>query len=330
MNKLIPLLICLATAPAFSSTTVQQERLFDIEVLFFKRAVSPENTRENWPNEMPAVDITIANKFDDDEFRTDNEIRMLSSESYALTEQREKLDDHAAFEVLMHTAWRQNDLNRRDAPIFRIQAGKDYSDSFNVDGSQKSQDPTVYENIEPQIDLDSPDSDLIVEEEIDNSLYELDGTLQVYVQHYLYAEVAIDLKAPSVREVTIIEPEIISDDTLVLDESIFTTDTDLTNSEELEVSPTEVTLDESAESDETIQVGFLEEIAQPEVIIEEFLKNHRFEQKRKMRSSETHFLDHPLMGMIIQVRRVPPEEVERIIEERLLAKEVEETLTTAP
>ncbi|MBO0181007.1 CsiV family protein, partial [Vibrio parahaemolyticus] len=30
----------------------------------------------------------------------------------------------------------------------------------------------------------------------------------------------------------------------------------------------------------------------------------RMDQKRRMRSSETHYLDNPLMGMIIQVRRV--------------------------
>ncbi|MDF4825758.1 CsiV family protein, partial [Vibrio parahaemolyticus] len=35
-----------------------------------------------------------------------------------------------------------------------------------------------------------------------------------------------------------------------------------------------------------------------------FLKSYRLDQKRRMRSGETHYLDHPLMGMIIQVRRV--------------------------
>ncbi|NMU76239.1 hypothetical protein HKB17_03900, partial [Vibrio parahaemolyticus] len=34
------------------------------------------------------------------------------------------------------------------------------------------------------------------------------------------------------------------------------------------------------------------------------LKSYRMDQKRRMRSSETHYLDNPLMGMIIQVRRV--------------------------
>ncbi len=33
------------------------------------------------------------------------------------------------------------------------------------------------------------------EETIDKPLYELDGKLQIYVQHYLYAETTLDLKA---------------------------------------------------------------------------------------------------------------------------------------
>jgi hypothetical protein len=58
-----------------------------------------------------------------------------------------------------------------------------------------------------------------------------------------------------------------------------------------------------SESDGTVQIGNLERVA-PQVEVEKFLKSYRFDQKRRMRSSETHYLDHPLMGIIIQVRRV--------------------------
>ncbi|EGU57917.1 hypothetical protein VINI7043_25652, partial [Vibrio nigripulchritudo ATCC 27043] len=57
------------------------------------------------------------------------------------------------------------------------------------------------------------------------------------------------------------------------------------------------------EGDDTTQVGNLESVS-PTLQVEEFLKSYRMDQKRRMRSSETHYLDHPLMGMIIQVRRV--------------------------
>ncbi|NIY94022.1 CsiV family protein, partial [Vibrio diazotrophicus] len=100
----------------------------------------------------------------------------------------------------------------------------------------------------------------------------LDGTLQIYVQHYLYAEVMMDLKEPSVREV-------------------------LMQDEPLELTPA----DEQA--DGTVQAGNLAPVS-PTRKVESFLKSYRIDQKRRMRSSETHYLDHPLMGMIIQVRKV--------------------------
>ncbi|MDF4917276.1 CsiV family protein, partial [Vibrio parahaemolyticus] len=61
--------------------------------------------------------------------------------------------------------------------------------------------------------------------------------------------------------------------------------------------------DDLGEVDGNVQVGNLAEIS-PTVTEEKFLKSYRMDQKRRMRSSETHYLDNPLMGMIIQVRRV--------------------------
>ncbi len=82
----------------------------------------------------------------------------------------------------------------------------------------------------------------------------------------------MDLKEPSVREVLIQDTP-------------------------LELTPT----DEQA--DGTVQAGNLAPVS-PTRKVESFLKSYRIDQKRRMRSSETHYLDHPLMGMIIQVRKV--------------------------
>jgi hypothetical protein len=56
-------------------------------------------------------------------------------------------------------------------------------------------------------------------------------------------------------------------------------------------------------ADSNVIAGNLQAI-EPQREVQTFLKDYRFDQKRRMRSSETHYLDHPLMGMIIQVRRV--------------------------
>ncbi|WP_261881800.1 peptidoglycan binding protein CsiV [Vibrio pelagius] len=253
MKRLIPLLLLLVSMPSLA------QRQFDIEVIIFKRAVDAEQVNESWPNSLPEISLERAGSFQNSQFRAKKGVQMLPYSEYELNGEKEKLRKHAGFEVLMHTAWRQGDEGRNAAPVFHIQAGKDYSQSFNADGSEKSAVVTT-------------SAEGIKEETIDKPLYELDGKLQIYVQHYLYAEATLDLKAPSVREVTLQEQQIELD------------------------SPV-------SGGDSTVQVGNLTEIS-PTVKVEEFLKSYRMDQKRRMRSTETHYLDHPLLGMIIQVRRV--------------------------
>ncbi|MBF4433322.1 hypothetical protein ERJ77_02185 [Vibrio anguillarum] len=254
MKKLIPLLLLLISMPSLA------QRQFDIEVIIFKRAIDAEKVSESWPNSLPEINIQRAGSFSDLNYRQEKGVKMLPFSDYQLNDQAQKLKNHAGFEVLLHTAWRQGDQGRTSAPIFHIQAGKDYSAKFNTDGSEKV---AVLE--------ESPVNG-VLEQSIASPLYELDGKLQIYVQHYLYAETTLDLKAPSVREIVLQSKPL-----------------------ELDITPEE----QNAE----VQLGNLEAIS-PTVEKEEFLKSYRMDQKRRMRSNETHYLDHPLMGMIIQVRRV--------------------------
>ncbi|CAH6780977.1 MULTISPECIES: peptidoglycan binding protein CsiV [Vibrio] len=252
MKRLIPLLLLFVSLPSLA------QRQFDIEVIIFKRAVDAEKVNESWPNTQPKISLERVGSFQDTQYRASKGVKMLPYSEYKLTPQKDKLKQHAGFEVLMHTAWRQGDQGKSSAPVFHIQAGKDFSKQFNADGSEKG--------------AVTASADGFQEETIDKPLYELDGKLQIYVQHYLYAETTLDLKAPSVREVKLQEQQIELD------------------------SPVS-----GAESN--VQVGNLTEIS-PTVEVEEFLKSYRMEQKRRMRSTETHYLDHPLLGMVIQVRRV--------------------------
>ena len=252
MKRLIPLLLLFVSLPSLA------QRQFDIEVIIFKRAVDAEKVNESWPNTQPKISLERVGSFQDTQYRASKGVKMLPYSEYKLTPQKDKLKQHAGFEVLMHTAWRQGDQGKSSAPVFHIQAGKDFSKQFNADGSEKG--------------AVTASADGFQEETIDKPLYELDGKLQIYVQHYLYAETTLDLKAPSVREVKLQEQQIKLD------------------------SPVN-----GAESN--VQVGNLTEIS-PTVEVEEFLKSYRMEQKRRMRSTETHYLDHPLLGMVIQVRRV--------------------------
>ncbi|MCG3731737.1 hypothetical protein EXA23_02215 [Vibrio cincinnatiensis] len=256
MKKLIPLLLLLIAMPSLA------QRQFDIEVIIFQRAVNPEQTSESWPNSLPEINVTQAGNFSDTQYRHSKGVMMLPYSDYKLNEQVQRLRNHAGFQVMLHTAWRQGDQGKARAPIFHIQAGQDYSQQFNPDGSERVKSEQG----------DSP-IDGVMEQTIDHPLYELDGTLQIYVQHFLYAEAMLDLKKPSVREITLKDQKL---------------DLDIENEQD---------------SDPTVQVGHLTAIS-PTVETESFLKSYRLDQKRRMRSSETHYLDHPLLGIIIQVRRV--------------------------
>lgn len=263
MKKLIPLLLFFVALPSWA------QRQFDIEVVVFKRSVNPEQTTESWPNSQPAISLNGTGSFSDANFRARKGVQMLPESSYHLNGEVAKLKKHAGFQVMMHKAWRQGDQGRLSAPTFHIQAGKDFSKSFEKDGSKKGTNP-VNEVI-----------DGVTETSIPRALYELDGKLQIYVEHYLYADVTLDLKAPSVREVVLQEPIAIDTQTDALD----ATDTSESN------------------PDSVVEAGFMEQLT-PTIEKQEFLKSYRLDQKRRMRSTETHFLDHPLMGIIVQVRRV--------------------------
>lgn len=253
MKKLVFLLLFIIALPSFAA-----ERQFDIELIVFKRSVDPEKLSESWPSALPPIDFTNVGAFENSEYRQRKGVSIRGYDEYQLLNQVERLKKHAGFQVLMHKVWRQGDNGKASAPKFRIRAGKDYSKSYNPDGSQK-------------ITFTDNSAGAIQEQTIDNPLYELDGELQVYVQHYLFLETTLDLKAPGVREVFLEDKKL-----------------DLTE----------------AETDNNVQFGDLKEVS-PTIQEERFLKSYRMEQKRRIRSSETHYLDHPLMGIIVQIRRVP-------------------------
>ncbi len=252
MKKLISFLLLFICA----LPTTAAARQFDIELIVFKRLINPEQIDESWPDELPAIDFTDVGLLDDSEYRKRKGIFTRPRSAFQLTNQAEKLEQHAGYEVLLHQMWRQGDRGKSSAPRIRLRGSKNYSNLYHSDGSQKNSE-TNHSDGTPQ------------EEMIDQFLYELDGKIQIYVQHYLFLETTLDLKVPQSREVIL--------ETTTLDS-------------------------EKTESEDTVQIGNLTEVS-PTVQQKHVLKSYRMQQKRRMKSGEIHYLDHPLMGVIIQVRR---------------------------
>ncbi|MDV5168221.1 peptidoglycan binding protein CsiV [Photobacterium rosenbergii] len=270
MKNLIYLLLFAISWPSLAA------RQFDIEVILFKRNIAPEQISESWPDNQKPINLKGAIDFGDTARLQARGITPMPSSQFELNSQYSKLKQHAGFTPLAHFGWRQGDLSRAAAPRIHFTAGEDFSAQFSADGTVKSAqssepaDAQMDEGFSEESLISAPDDSYAQEEA--SALRELDGTLRVYVQHFLFTEANFALREPSRREIIIgAEP----------------------------LDPIDGSLDTAS----NVQIGHLQEV-QKQVKVEEFLKAYQFQQQRKMRSGETHYLDHPLMGMVIQIRRI--------------------------
>ncbi|WP_300181150.1 peptidoglycan binding protein CsiV [uncultured Aliivibrio sp.] len=300
MKKFIYALILLVSWPAFA-------RQFDVEVIIFKHNVDPSSFQESWPDILAPINLERAFSYRDKTMMSRNGAELLPSGYYKLNETYTKLQNHAGFKPLVHVAWRQGDSGSSRSPIFHIQAGQDFSDRFIADGRTIEDAKADLSLIPLNAPAPAPTPVLVEGSETlepesvatvkSGPLLELDGTMQVYVQHYLYVNTILDLKVPGQHEFIVNTPKEENEE-VVTDATSTVVDDTLTESETITADISQV---EDPNAD--VQLGHLENIT-PETEVKEFLKSYRMEEKRKMRSGETHYIDHPLMGMIIQVRKV--------------------------
>ncbi len=262
-----PILLCcfwlLSFIPPLHAAQTSAEDWFEIEVLLFKRN-QPENLDEQWPQEgerrlggarqeligpfagtsqVPAVidGRTIGNRI--------GELTVLSADQLQLTQMRHRLGDNALFQPLLHVGWRQHVASARGAVPVHLFAGKEFSGEYQTDG---------------HLNNGAPESD---------ALWELDGLLQIHLQHYLFINTDFLLREPGVYT----PPR-----TDELSAEI------ATYPQPDNADPALIRLDPVA--------------AQPAE--QPFLLQYPFHQQRRVRSGEIHYFDHPMFGMIIQIRRI--------------------------
>nr|WP_087017372.1 peptidoglycan binding protein CsiV [Thaumasiovibrio subtropicus] len=262
------------------ASTSAMARQFDIEVILFKRNIQPEATSEMWPEELPVIQYQNAIDINDRTAMSSHGAGQLGSGSKYLRRQYEALESHAGFTPLAHMVWRQGDRGKRTAPVLHVQQGQDFSTQYYDNGLSRAANPNLGESGGSFITIDTADFN-------DPSLPQLEGKIQVYVQHYLFIETQLDLRIPSRKEIVV-------GSQIGTDSPIATPN----NAEGIDLDPSLVSLDDAASG-----LNHLQRVER-QVEIQDYLKTYRMDQRRRMRSGETHYLDHPLMGMIIQVRRV--------------------------
>ncbi|WP_370517129.1 MULTISPECIES: peptidoglycan binding protein CsiV [unclassified Salinivibrio] len=259
------------------SQPVLAERLYDVELIVFKRNQDPASVEESWPAQTDMGSVRRATPVTNNSALQNAGLTPLPRSQWQLTNAYNKLSNHAGFTPMVHVAWRQDDSGRAALPLLRVSAGKDYRDRFNPDGTPVTAQATPSSNT-------ASDSEQAWDEQALETapprqpLYELDGTLRVYVQHYLFVEADMVLREPSERRALV---------------------------EDVVNMPLQTTDAQQGASSNTnnVQVAGLEKVKK-QYHIERFLQPYAFTHKRRMRSGETHYLDNPMMGMIIQVRKV--------------------------
>ncbi|GDY25860.1 hypothetical protein AHAT_17500 [Agarivorans sp. Toyoura001] len=341
-------LTTLAAVTLTSLPSVAQEpRWFDIEVIFFKRNVSVESSQEYWPQPQTLgvntsepllaplfgcndeLEPCIAPRFDKLPVSIDGrgwpvtgstKRQMLSKQQLELNDEFNKLKQHAAFTPLLHLGWREIVAPRNRAKHYQIQAGEDFSTRFNENGrllgSLNFSDDAIIEESQgfdlaaENISLfDAPDTAVgafDIEPEAAAAIWELEGGIRVYLQHYLYIETELLLKRPEDVELLINEPE-----QELLD--INASEEPLTTETELSTVVVEAALSDEEEQQQVVLLSADANNVEAGSLVTEYqteeqLQSFKFDQKRRVRSSEIHYFDHPLMGMLIQIRRSPEEQ----------------------
>jgi len=103
----------------------------------------------------------------------------------------------------------------------------------------------------------------------------IDGNFKIYLEHYLFIDSQLIIRQKTTQKVPIVQP---------------------IESQDLNVISSENGVELMDVNRETEVVS-----TQQEQVIAEVL----FDQNRRLRSEEIHYLDHPLMGIIVQIRKIP-------------------------
>ena len=151
---------------------------------------------------------------------------------------------------LLHMTWQQPMSGKSGSTPIRLFAGKDFSNTYHFDGRK-----IVKQN---QSASTLSTGGIPLSSSVVSPVWELDGTLNIYLSHYLYIETALNLR----KEGRKLMPVVPSDG-----------------------ADTSVAL------------------TTPKVMTP-FLMSIPLEQNRRVKSEEIHYLDHPEMGMVIQIRKM--------------------------
>lgn len=254
---------------------------------------------------------------DHDDF---HDVYLLAEQNLQLTSHFDKLKNLREITPLLHTGWRLPGLSKARALPMYLVAGKDFSQQFSYDGYPKisiDETPSNEELEQNEANLVSQDAPLLTESraqvtqfmkelqqgakidfktgklvkkaviEQPQHSYELDGFIKVHLDHYLYLEAQYNF-----RELT---SKTIDLNTLIPKDELEFKAVEMgmmSQSSELDsnLAGLESTTEDNNESaDSSYEFNYL--------------KTFQFNQTRRLYSGDLHYLDHPKIGMLVQIRK---------------------------
>lgn len=121
---------------------------------------------------------------------------LLTAEQLQFNDALNQLSRKPGYEVLLHTGWQMPVYGRREAQPFSLYGGKNFGDRFRLDGH-----PRVAED-----DLLSQLSLLTRFAPVSNGpepVWQLNGWIKIYLEHYLFIETRLDLREQGERVWTV-------------------------------------------------------------------------------------------------------------------------------
>jgi hypothetical protein len=258
-----------------------ENRWYDVELLIFKYSNPEEFTSENWPERWSLPDT--ANTVDIDNIDTQYRTDFQKLETSSFGEMQGKLDKSVRYEVLNYSAWRQRGLNSEQAVGVHIRAGRRYQSSAPVAAGAEFglfEEGFVEQDLLPEVTIRRYTE---TEAKTGNLIYELEGDVKIVLSRYLHVY----------TDLLLLEPVTLTPATEQRPGNATAGVRDPRAAYSIAWAPQEPQTSAANGDAVSENNGVLET-----------LHGFNIKDHRRMRSGELHYIDHPLLGILIQVKPV--------------------------
>nr|WP_285817712.1 CsiV family protein [Echinimonas agarilytica] len=223
---------------------------------------------------------------------------LLTPELLQLNDAVAKLNRSGSYKPMLHTGWRMDITSKRSMPAIKLVGGQNFGSRYTSDGWEHAiEEPQDIENnIETLDDSEALGAAVPGAQETDTELVGPSATtdgLDMLGDALLpnWDESSINAPVPEVFNPAVWE---LDADVRVWLATWLHIDTQITLRRSGRKSPQEI----SSTDEQTVSTGTL--VSDAATV--PYLYQYHLDQFRRVRSKEIHYFDHPLMGMIIQIR----------------------------